>query len=466
MADSLYSRVTGLESFTDADAAAARIAAIYDEGVARIRRAFHSSDPGPGGADGRYPFIGISVGVANLETDARLSYGVLLDPGTYGTTLTRPDVFGDYYREQIGLLLENHRVPVVVGISDRIIPLPFVVEDSTADVTEAQVRALQTRFRLPDLWSIDDGIANGTARTVEGEPKPLALFSAERVDYSLHRLAHYTATSPRHFQRFVLLTNYQRYVDEFRKLAKAEMEEGTEYEAFVEPGDVHQPNRRLSDAGIAGTPPVHLPQMPAYHLVGRNREGITLINIGVGPSNAKTITDHLAVLRPHILAHAYVREDNVLDRDLPPWVPVPPIAEVQVALQDAVGAVTGLSGSDLKTRMRTGTVATTDNRNWELRVDELFRRLGQSRAIAIDMESATVAANGFRFRVPYGSLLCVSDKPLHGEIKLKGMANAVYRERITQHLAIGIAALRSLRERGIERLHSRKLRSFDEPAFR
>ena len=81
------------------------------------------------------------------------------------------------------------------------------------------------------------------------------------------------------------------------------------------------------------------------------------------------------------------------------------------------------------------------------------------------MESATVAANGFRFRVPYGSLLCVSDKPFHGEIKLKGMANAVYRERITQHLAIGIAALRSLRERCIERLHSRKLRSFDEVAF-
>jgi AMP nucleosidase len=486
MADSIYHRVTGLESFTDPDAAAARIAAIYDEGVGRIRRAFDGSDPGPGGADGRYPFVGISVGVANLDTDARLSYGVLLDPGVYGTTLTRPDVFGDYYREQIALLMANHRVPVVVGISDRVIPLPFVVENSTADVTEAQVRALQARFRLPDLWSIDDGIANGTARPVEGEPKPLALFTAERVDFSLHRLTHYTATSPRHFQRFVLLTNYQRYVDEFRKLAHAEMIDGTEYEAFVEPGDVHLSNSQLSDAGTVGTPPVHLPQMPAYHLVGPNREGITLVNIGVGPSNAKTITDHLAVLRPHcwlmlghcaglrrttllgdyILAHAYVRDDHVLDRDLPVWVPVPPIAEVQVALQDAVGAVTGLSGIDLRTRMRTGTVATTDNRNWELRVDELFQRLGQSRAIAIDMESATVAANGFRFRVPYGSLLCVSDKPFHGEIKLKGMANAVYRERITQHLLIGIAALRSLRERGIERLHSRKLRSFDEPAFR
>ena len=51
------------------------------------------------------------------------------------------------------------------------------------------------------------------------------------------------------------------------------------------------------------------------------------------------------------------------------------------------------------------------------------------------MESATVAANGFRFRVPYGTLLCVSDKPLHGELKLRGMANLFYRERINQHLA-------------------------------
>ena len=122
------------------------------------------------------------------------------------------------------------------------------------------------------------------------------------------------------------------------------------------------------------------------------------------------------------------------------FVPVPPIAEVQVALQQAVVNVTGLQGQDVKTRMRTGTVATTDNRNWELRYDELFARLNQSRAIAVDMESATIAANGFRFRVPYGTLLCVSDKPLHGELKLRGMANTFYRERIDQHLQIGLEA--------------------------
>jgi len=69
-------------------------------------------------------------------------------------------------------------------------------------------------------------------------------------------------------------------------------------------------------------------------------------------------------------------------------------------------------------------------------------------------------------RVPYGALLCVSDKPVHGEIKLGGMADAFYRERVRQHLMVGIETLRILREEGVDRLHSRKLRSFDEPPFR
>jgi hypothetical protein len=97
-------------------------------------------------------------------------------------------------------------------------------------------------------------------------------------------------------------------------------------------------------------------------------------------------------------------------------VPVPALAEVQVALEQAVEEVAGLSGWDLKRIMRTGTVATIDNRNWELRDHvELVERFAQSRAIALDMESATIAANGFRFRVPYGTLLCVSDKPPPGQ---------------------------------------------------
>jgi AMP nucleosidase len=344
-------------------------------------------------------------------------------------------------------------------------------------------------FDLPDLAAMDDGIANGTHQPAPGEPQPLALFTAPRVDYSLHRLRHYTGSVPEHFQNFVLFTNYQFYIDEFIKLGHALMADpASDYEAFVEPGNVI--TRRVGSPARPGdelgAPPPRLPQMPAYHLMRPDGGGITMVNIGVGPSNAKTITDHIAVLRPHawvmlghcaglrntqqlgdyVLAHGYVREDHVLDEDLPLWVPIPPLAEVQVALEAAVAEVTKLQGYELKRVMRTGTVASSDNRNWELlpqRTPE--RRFSQSRAIALDMESATIAANGFRFRVPYGTLLCVSDKPLHGEIKLPGMANQFYRERVEQHLRIGLRAIALLRRQGVDQLHSRKLRSFAEVAF-
>jgi AMP nucleosidase len=323
----------------------------------------------------------------------------------------------------------------------------------------------------------------------------LALFTAARVDFSLHRLKHYTATSPTHCQNYVLYTNYQFYIDEFVKLGRTMMARTddeelrayrSEYTSFVEPGDVITYNENLGEQAQEGTAPPRLPQMPAYHLKRADGSGITMVNIGVGPSNAKTITDHIAVLRPHawimlghcaglrntqrlgdyVLAHGYVREDHVLDDDLPLWVPIPALAEVQVALERAVAQVTQLDGVELKRVMRTGTVASVDNRNWELRDHrEPVQRLSQSRAVALDMESATIAANGFRFRVPYGTLLCVSDKPLHGELKLPGMADQFYRAQVDQHLQIGVKAMELLRMNGLHRLHSRKLRSFAEVAF-
>jgi AMP nucleosidase len=479
-------------AYRDADAAVERITQIYDRGVAIVAEAFARFKAGakperPGLVEAFYPFIGITLERSELNLDARRSFGALHDPGIYGTTLTRPTLFGEYYRRQIGLLIEHHKVPVIVGISDRRMPLPFVIEDATEDIRQDRIAALEASFALPDMRFIDDAIANGTFRPAPGEPKPLALFTAERVDYSLQRVHHYTATAPEHVQRFILLTNYQRYVEHFIDYARDQIAHGDAFESFVEPGDVITARPDARPAPASGRPPRHMPQMPAYHLTRPDRTGITMVNIGIGPSNARTITDHLAVLRPHcwlmlghcaglrrsqqlgdyVLAHGYAREDHVLDQDLPLFVTVPPIAEVQVALEQAVVNVTGLQGPEIKTRMRTGTVATTDNRNWELRYDELFERLNQQRAIAVDMESATIAANGFRLRVPYGTLLCVSDKPLHGELKLRGMANHFYRERINQHLHIGLEAIRILRDEvGPDHLHSRKLRSFDEPAFR
>ena len=486
------------QRFTDAAAALAQVQRIYDNGIAHLRSAmqqFVAGDDIAGHVRACYPLVRIHTDtvsrVVNPEL-ARLSFGFVAGPGRFETTLTRPDLYAHYYLEQFQLLLQNHGVELEVATSSQPIPVHFsFAEHDHVEGSLSPERRMRMRdvFDLPDLAAMDDGIANGTYQPKPGEPQPLALFTAPRVDYSLHRLRHYTGTSPEHFQNFVLFTNYQFYVDEFIALGRAAMADaGSEYIAFVEPGNVV--TRRVGVVAEAndalGKEPPRLPQMPGYHLVRADHSGITMVNIGVGPANAKNITDHIAVLRPHtwimlghcaglrttqqlgdyVLAHGYVREDHVLDEELPLWVPIPALAEIQLALEAAVADVTQLKHAELKSIMRTGTVASTDNRNWELLPDnQAQRRFSQSRAVALDMESATIAANGFRFRVPYGTLLCVSDKPLHGEIKLPGMANHFYRERVDQHLRIGIRALELLRAQGADQLHSRKLRSFSEVAF-
>ena len=479
--------VPGAEVFDDAGAAVARLREIYDAAVTFLSEKFAATlTEGKPTARYRayYPEIRLRT-TSYTATDSRLSFGHVAEPGIYSTTITRPDLFRKYLEQQIALLIQNHGVGVIVGVSDVPMPVHFAVANG-ADVSVPQEGAgeftLRDVFDVPDLHTTHDDIVNGYGFTYGDGAHPLAPFTAQRVDYSLARLSHYTATRAEHFQNHVLFTNYQFYMEEFEAFARmvlSDPESG--YASFVGPGnfEIFGPEEELPA-------PAKLPQMPTYHLKRADGSGITLVNIGVGPSNAKTATDHIAVLRPHawlmvghcaglrnsqrlgdfVLAHAYLREDKVLDDDLPVWVPIPPLAEIQVALEQAVAQVTELEGYELKRIMRTGTVASLDNRNWELRDQSgPVQRLSQSRAIALDMESATIAANGFRFRVPYGTLLCVSDKPLHGELKLPGMASDFYRTQVARHLMIGIRAMEYIREMPLERVHSRKLRSFEETAF-
>ena len=511
--------------YANAADALAQVQQIYSQQITHLRTAMQryvAGDTLPGHVRACYPFVRIHTETVSRKLQeaidsAQLSYGFVAGPGRFETTLTRPDLYASYYLEQFKLLLQNHGVELEVGTSTQPIPVHFSFAEHDhieGNLSAARRTLMRDVFDLPDLAAMDDGIANGTYEAKPGEPQPLSLFTAARVDYSLQRLRHYTGTSPDWFQNFVLFTNYQFYIDEFVRLGHAEMADpNSDYICFVEPGNVVTRRAGLPvhddievDASRSAGPPqarhgplggqeAHavsdrggkvLPQMPAYHLMRADRTGITMVNIGVGPANAKNITDHIAVLRPHawimlghcaglrnsqqlgdyVLAHGYVREDHVLDEELPLWIPIPALAEIQKALESAVADVTGLKGAALKSILRTGTVASTDNRNWELLPgNQPQRRFSQSRAVALDMESATIAANGFRFRVPYGTLLCVSDKPLHGEIKLPGMANHFYRERVDQHLRIGMRAIDLLRAEGSSQLHSRKLRSFSEVAF-
>ena len=476
------------EQFTDPRAAVKRLQELYSEATGFLVERFVGTLEGQRPSAryrAFYPEVRLTVN-SHPQVDSRLSFGHVVEPGSYVATITRPDLFENYLTEQIGLLIKNHNVPVTVGFSETPMPVHFAVAAQTNELAVPQEGVLDFSLRdvfdVPDLRTMNDDIVNGVAEPLPDGAQHLAAFTAQRVDYSLARLQHYTATAAEHFQNFVLFTNYQFYVDEFEAFARralADPQSG--YTSFVAPG-----NQEITAADAELPVLSKMPQMPTYHLKRKDGQGITLVNIGVGPSNAKTATDHIAVLRPHawlmvghcaglrnsqrlgdfVLAHAYLREDHVLDDDLPVWVPIPPLAEVQVALQEAVAEVTKLEDYELKRIMRTGTVATIDNRNWELRDHSgPVHRLSLSRAVALDMESATIAANGFRFRVPYGTLLCVSDKPLHGELKLPGMATDFYRTQVQNHLLIGIRAMEKLREMPLERIHSRKLRSFSETAF-
>jgi AMP nucleosidase len=436
-----------------------------------------------------YPFLRVIYrDEKHPRLHTRRAFAKVQRPGIYETTITHPRPFRSYLIEQLDPLVSEYGVELEVGVSFQEIPYPYVIE-RTEEIMRANVTAseLARHFPTPRLSGVGDEVADGLWERKEGEPHPLALFDAARTDFSLRRLVHYTGSDWRHVQRWILLTNYHRYVDQFVRWGCEQLNRDGAYNRLVLPGDViigrqHSPSEAEA---LVTSSKWHRYQMPAYHLTRGDDSGVTLINIGVGPSNAKNITDHLAVIRPncwlmvghcaglrdtqsigdYVLAHAYLRQDHILDDLVPPDVPIPALAEVQVALQEAAASVTGCGGDELKQRLRTGTVVTNDDRNWELRFTQERKRINLSRAVAVDMESGTIAAQGFRLRVPYGTLLCVSDKPLHGEIKLPGAASAFYETAIAQHLEISLAALELLKE-GRDSLHSRKLRSFDEPPFR
>lgn len=463
------------ESFASPEDAIAALRALYDGEADRLRDRFTSFARGDKLTEpvrGHYPRLAVVVSKTLPHPPAQ-SFGFCDAVGEYETTITRPDLFEAYLLTQLRELKTNHDCAFHVGLSDMPMPIHFAFPEGLNVEGALSLEHLQDFTRLfdaPDLATMDDTHVNGEIDFLGWETRPLSLFTAPRVDYSLHRLSHYTGTGAEHFQNFVLFTNYQFYVDGFRKLAESLVADpASGYSGYVEPREARHP-----------------PQMPAYHLKRGDHQGITLINIGVGPSNAKTMTDHVAVLRPsawvmlghcaglrrtqrlgdYVLAHGYVRDDHVLDDDLPAWVPIPALAEVQQALEGAVAEIAGVEAKNLKQVMRTGTVASIDNRNWELRdQSEPIRRFSQSRAIGLDMESATIAANGFRFRVPYGTLLVVSDRPMHGELKLPGMASDFYQRQVDRHLAVGVKAMELLRAMPSERLHSRKLRSFNEAPF-
>ncbi|PXA96610.1 AMP nucleosidase, partial [Nostoc sp. 3335mG] len=468
---------------TQAEMIVAELDRLYRGSVERLQAALHrylqdGTPPDPKSrSDGSfaYPEIRVIYRGGNDRPAPPRSFGRLVDAGDYRISVTKPAMFRDYLIEQLTFLIEDFDVQVEAHSGTQEIPFPYVLDPSHAmNLDQVSASELARHFPATELAHIGDEIADGLWRVDEVDPiRPLAFFDGLRTDFSLARLRHYTGTPVEHVQQYILFTNYHRYVDEFVHWACAQLGEGSRFTGVSGAGGIviesaEDKERLVTDSAWRRH------QMPAYHLMAPGNTGITLVNIGVGPSNAKTITDHLAVLRPeawlmighcgglrpsqrigdYVLAHAYLRDDHIMDDVLPPEIPIPAIAEVQLALAKAAETVSGQSGDELKQRLRTGTIVTTDDRNWELRYSQSALRFSLSRAVGVDMESATLAAQGYRFRVPYGTLLCVSDKPLHGELKLPGQANRFYERAIAEHLKIGIETVEQLRREGAK-LHSR-----------
>ncbi|WPF67326.1 MULTISPECIES: AMP nucleosidase [unclassified Corynebacterium] len=446
------------------DAATARAAAIFREGTYGDYR------------EVTYPRLEVDVKQWR-PIDRGAPFGYVDEAGRYAAELSKPRLLRDYLTEQLTQLVSNYPCDIFVGPSTTRIPPEYIRGLENVDEVR-RAGDLGDEVPRPTLDEVDDGIVDGNWEIFHSPVKPLFHFGPQRCDIACARIEHYTGIAVETLQKYILFTNYPMHTSEFVDFGLRQLgEEGTRYTHLV------LPNGRRITARDQEIDTASTRQMPRYDLCTEAGDGISMINIGVGPSNAKTITDCLAVLRPEawimighcagldgrmrmgdlILGNAYQREDHIMDGRILRDVPIPAVPEVQRALESSVADI---YGSD-KSLMRTGTVLSTDDRNWEWRTSrELWEWLRGSTAVAVDMESCTLAANGYRYRVPYGTLLSVSDLPLHAVPKLPAQAQAFYSSSKEAHVMCAVRAMEYLAQ-DPQRLRTRKLRrTIGEVPFR
>jgi AMP nucleosidase len=244
-------------------------------------------------------------------------------------------------------------------------------------------------------------------------------------------LPRYTGSTMEEFGKYIILVNFQEYVNRFA--AKF----GVEVKGL---------NRTMPNA---------------------TAEGITIINFGMGSANAATVMDLLSAVAPSaclllgkcgglknsnklgdmILPIAAIRGEGTSNDYFPPEVPALPAFNLQKAVSTTM--------RNFERDYWTGTIYTTNRRVWEH--DESFKNYLKSiRCIGIDMESATVFTVGFFNKIPSGALLLISDQPMTPEgVKTSQSDKKVTEEFAQIHLEIGIAALHELIDNGITVKHLR-----------
>ena len=233
-------------------------------------------------------------------------------------------------------------------------------------------------------------------------------------------LPRYTQHPLSDFGEYILLTNFNNYVDIF-------------CEQFKLPQPGYGANMRMATA-----------------------ENITIINFGMGSPNAAIIMDLLSAIEPKaclflgkcggissktklgdlILPLAGIRGEGTSNDYYPPEVPALPAFMLQRAVSTAI--------RDAHRDYWTGTVYTTNRRIWEH--DEKFKEyLKDTRAMAVDMETATLFTTGFYNHIPTGALLLVSDQPMIPEgVKTDKSDNIVTQQFVKEHVEIGIASMRMI----------------------
>jgi AMP nucleosidase len=244
-------------------------------------------------------------------------------------------------------------------------------------------------------------------------------------------LPRYTGEKLEKFGKYILLTNFQLYVDLFAKWNKVKV------------------------VGL-GKP-----------MTCATAKGITIINFGIGSANAATVMDLLTAIKPKaclflgkcgglkkknkvgdlILPIAAIRGEGTSNDYLPPIVPALPA----FSLQKAVSTTIRNYGKDYWT----GTVYTTNRRVWE-HDNEFKKYLEKVRAMAIDMETATIFITGFANQIPTGALLLVSDQPMIPEgVKTADSDTKVTASYVEDHIKIGISAINELINNGLTVKHLR-----------
>ncbi|VAW13990.1 AMP nucleosidase [hydrothermal vent metagenome] len=237
-------------------------------------------------------------------------------------------------------------------------------------------------------------------------------------------LPRYTGRALGDFGKYILLTNFQHYVEAFAK----------RFEVPIIGDDRNMPNA--------------------------SAEGITIINFGMGSPNAATVMDLLSAVRPRgvlflgkcgglkrknklgdlILPIAAIRSEGTSNDYLPAEVPALPAFNLQRAVSHVI--------KNAKLDYWTGVVFTTNRRVWEF--DVRFKKyLTKTRAMAIDMESATIFTVGFSNQIPTGALLLISDQPMISTgVKTDESDKKVTSEFVDSHINVGIESLLEIKNNG------------------